>query len=202
MYDDTQYKAELFEKEAYVHMDSLYNSALKLTFDQEISRDLVQETYYRAYRFFDQFKPGSNCKAWLFRIMKNTFINQYRRNIAKGYDKNCDYDEIKPFIYSLANHKHISNFLKDNYIDRYMSDEVEEALSKVPDHYKMVLILSNVEGFSYKEIAEIMDCPVGTVRSRLSRARSLMFKLLLNYAQDMGYYDDELIESCAPPQAC
>ncbi|MFC1554163.1 sigma-70 family RNA polymerase sigma factor [candidate division KSB1 bacterium] len=199
MQAETDSKSKLFEKEALVHLDALYNMALKLTYNEEDARDLVQETYFKAFRFFDQFQEGSNCKAWLFTILKNTFINSYRKNINSS--KKVEFDSVEPFI-DLVKDKQLSNDSPDiNVLDHYLSDEVDAALLKLPEEYKIVLVLSDIEGFSYKEIADILDCPIGTIRSRLSRARGIMFRLLLKYAKDRGMYKSDSKRAAAMTSA-
>jgi len=183
-------KHETFKSEALVHMDALYNAALRLTYNEEDARDLVQKTFFKAYRFFDQFELGTSCKAWLFKILKNTFINKYRKKVKQP--EHVDYDTVEPFVDLIKDKQFFnSETLDEEILDNFLSDDVNEALSKLPDDFRMVLILSDIEGFSYKEIAEIMECPIGTIRSRLSRARKMMFKYLLKYAKKEGYYQED-----------
>jgi len=183
-------KQESFKSEALVHMDALYNSALKLTYNEEDAKDLVQETYFKAYRFFDQFEPGTSCKAWLYKILKNTFINKYRKKIKQP--EHVDYNAVEPFV-DLIKDKQVfdASSLDEHILNSYLSDEINAALSRLSDEFRMALILSDIEGFSYKEIADIMDGPIGTIRSRLSRARKMMYKLLVKYAKKEGYYQEE-----------
>ncbi|MFC1733758.1 sigma-70 family RNA polymerase sigma factor [candidate division KSB1 bacterium] len=179
-----------FEAEAIVYMDALYNAALKLTYNEDDAKDLVQETYFKAYRFFDQFEPGTSCKAWLFKILKNTFINKYRKKIKQP--EHVDYNTIEPFVDLIKDKQYFnSESLDDAILNDYLSDDINEALSKLSSEFRMVLVLSDIEGFSYKEIADIMECPIGTIRSRLSRARKMMFKLLTKYAKKEGFYHEE-----------
>ncbi len=190
MWESIEEKREAFETEALQYMDALYNSTLKLTFDEENAKDLIQETYYKAFRFFGQFEPGTSCKAWLYKILKNTFINKYRKKIKQP--NLVDYESIEPFFDLIKDKDHFdSKSLDDDIANNYVSDDVNGALSKLSYEFKMVMILSDIEGFSYKEIAAIMECPIGTIRSRLSRARKMMFKFLLNYAKQEGYYQEE-----------
>lgn len=184
-------KQESFQNEAIVHMDALYNSALKLTYNEEDAQDLVQDTFFKAFRFFDQFEPGTSCKAWLFKILKNTFINKYRKKVKQP--EHVDFNAIEPFVDLIRDKKHFKNDSLDvTILNNYLSDEINVALAKLSTEFKMVLILSDVEGFSYKEVAEIMDCPIGTIRSRLSRARKMMYKLLAKYAKKEGYHHEEV----------
>ena len=190
MWDSIQEKQKAFEEEAVTHMDALYNSALKLTYNEDDAKDLIQESYFKAFRFFEQFEPGTSCKAWLFKILKNTFINKYRKKVKQP--EQVDFNAVESFV-DLIKEKNYEEdeALDDGIVNSYLSDEINEALTKLSYEFKMVLILSDVEGFSYKEIADIMDCPIGTIRSRLSRARKMMFKNLLKYAKKEGYYKDE-----------
>jgi len=193
MWKNISEKQEAFKSEALVHMDALYNGAFKLTYNEEDAKDLVQETYFKALRFFDQFEPGTSCKAWLFKILKNTFINKYRKKAKQP--EHVDFNTVEPFVDLIKDKQYFdSNSLDDSILNNYLSDEINEALSKLSYEFRMILILSDIEGFSYKEIADIMDCPLGTIRSRLSRARRMMFKLLSKYAKKEGYYRGEAEE--------
>ncbi|MCH8285722.1 sigma-70 family RNA polymerase sigma factor [candidate division KSB1 bacterium] len=190
MWDSIQEKQKAFEEEAVTHMDALYNSALKLTYNEDDAKDLIQESYFKAFRFFEQFEPGTSCKAWLFKILKNTFINKYRKKVKQP--EQVDFNAVESFVDLIKDKNYDEDeALDDGIVNSYLSDEINEALTKLSYEFKMVLILSDVEGFSYKEIADIMDCPIGTIRSRLSRARKMMFKNLLKYAKKEGYYQEE-----------
>lgn len=174
-----------FEKEAIPHMDSLYNYALRLTRDSDEANDLVQETYMRAFRFFDKFEKGTNCKAWLFRILKNTYINIYRKQ-TKEPDK-VDYEDVENFYENIkASNTDDSHLEKDIY-DNLLDDELTSAISSLPEDFRTVIILCDIEGLSYEEIADFIDRPVGTVRSRLHRARKMLFTKLYDYANSKGY---------------
>ncbi len=191
MWETHEQKNELFQNEALIYMDALFNSALKLTYNEQDANDLVQETYFKAYRFFDQYKQGTSCKAWLYTILKNTFINKYRRKTKKP--DQVGYDAIEPFVDLIKDSQFKGVDTPDDIvINDYLSDEVDEALTKLPYDFRMVLILSDIEGFSYKEIADILSCPIGTVRSRLSRARKMMCKYLQNYAKQEGFYHESV----------
>lgn len=174
-----------FEKEALTHIDSLYNLSLYLTKNSDDAKDLVQETYYKAYKFFHQFQEGTSIKAWLFKILKNTFINFYRKRVREP--EIIDYEKVESFIGLVKNNNFdFAHLEEDNLLNKFLSDDVVSALSQLPDDFKIVILLSDVEGLSYKEIADIMECPIGTVRSRLSRARKILQKILLNYALKQG----------------
>ena len=181
---ETAQKQE-FEREALPHMSSLYNFALRMCRDRDEASDLVQETYLKAFRFFDKFEPGTNCKAWLFRIMKNSYINRYRK-ISREPDK-VDYDSIEEFYDTLRPESADTSNLEEKFFNNLLDDEVSQALQSLPDDFRTVVILCDIEGFTYEEIAEFVDCPIGTVRSRLHRARKMLAQKLTEYARARGY---------------
>jgi RNA polymerase sigma-70 factor (ECF subfamily) len=181
-----------FEREALPHMSSLYNFALRMCRDRDEASDLVQETYLKAFRFFDKFEPGTNCKAWLFRIMKNSYINRYRK-ISREPDK-VDYDSIEEFYDTLRPESADSSNLEEKFFNNLLDDEVSQALQSLPDDFRTVVILCDIEGFTYEEIAEFVDCPIGTVRSRLHRARKMLAQKLTEYARARGYVPFDHIE--------
>lgn len=174
-----------FESEAIPHMDALYNFAIKMTGDSDDASDLLQETYLKAFRFWEHFEKGTNCKAWLFRVMKNTFINTYRKK--KKEPLKVDYEEIENFYenikHSSTNNTHLEKDIYDNLLD----DELSSAISSLPEDFRTVIILCDIERYTYEEIADFVDIPVGTVRSRLHRARKMLFTKLYKYADDKGY---------------
>ncbi len=174
-----------FEREALPHMNALYNFALRMTTDPDDADDLLQETYLKAYRFFDKFERGTNCKAWLFRIMKNSFINIYRRS-AKEPDK-VDYDEVEEFYHTIRAESADPNDLQERLFSNLLDDDVSRALELLPEDFRTVVILCDIEGFTYEEIADFVECPIGTVRSRLHRGRKMLRSLLFEYARQRGY---------------
>ncbi len=176
-----------FEKEAIPHMDALFNFALRMTGDSDEADDLVQETYLKAFRFFDKFEKGTNCKAWLFRIMRNTYINSYRKT-SKEPDK-IDYEVVENFYENIKPSSTDSAHLEKEMYDNLLDDELSNAIASLPEDFRTVIILCDIEGFSYDEIADFVDIPVGTVRSRLHRARKMLFTKLYNYAADKGYIE-------------
>ena len=182
--DEPKANAE-FEREAVPHMDALYNFAIKMTGDSDDASDLLQETYLKAFRFWENFEKGTNCKAWLFRIMKNTFINTYRKN-KKEPDK-VDYEEIENFYENIKPSSTDSAHLEKDIYDNLLDDELSSAISSLPEDFRTVILLCEFEGYTYEEMADFVDVPVGTVRSRLHRARKMLFTKLYDYAGDKGY---------------
>jgi RNA polymerase sigma-70 factor (ECF subfamily) len=174
-----------FEKEALPHMNALYNFALRMTGDADDADDLVQETYLKAFRFFDKFEKGTNARAWLFRILKNSYINEYRK--VKKEPNKVDYNDIENFYENIKSSDVNSNHLVEDVFNNLLDDEISEAISSLPEDFKTVIILSDIEGFTYEEIADFVDCPIGTVRSRLHRARKMLYVRLHKYAQEKGY---------------
>jgi RNA polymerase sigma-70 factor, ECF subfamily len=184
-----------FEREALPHMDALYNFALRMTSDPDEADDLLQETYLKAYRFFDKFEQGTNCKAWLFRIMKNSFINIYRRS-SKEPDK-VDYNDVEEFYHSIRAESTDPNDLEEKIFSNILDDDVSTALESLPEEFRTVVILCDIEGFTYEEIADFVECPIGTVRSRLHRGRKMLRIKLLDYAQQRGYEDKDAKKTSA-----
>jgi len=178
-------KDALFEKEFMPLIDSLYNFAYRLTLDEDDSNDLVQETYLKAYRFFDSYEQGTNAKAWLFRILKNSFINEFRKK-SKEPSK-VDYNEVETFYNSEDVDENITADLRVESIQEMIGDEVANALNSLAVDFRTIIILCDLEGFTYEEMSKILDIPIGTVRSRLHRARNLLKEKLKNYAATMGY---------------
>lgn len=176
---------EEFQKEAIPHMDALFNFALRMVGDSDDANDLVQETYLRAFRFWDKFEKGTNCKAWLFRILKNTYINSYRKQTKEP--NKVDYEEVENFYENAKPSSTEDAHLEKEIFDNLLDDEVSRAISSLPEDFRTVVILSDIEGFTYEEIADFIDCPVGTVRSRLHRARKMLFTKLHKYASAKGY---------------
>lgn len=176
-----------FNSQVMPFVDSLYNTAYRMTRSAEDAEDLVQETFFKAYKYYDKFEEGTNFKAWLFKIMKNTFINNYRKK--KLTPHKIDFSEIEE-SYERVIQKNAPDLIKDPESEIFqdmMDADVKRALDSLPHDYKMVVLLADIEGFSYKEIAEILDCPVGTVMSRLYRGRKMLERTLLEYARKYGY---------------
>lgn len=183
---------EEFKRDALPHIGILRNYAYKMTGNELDADDLLQETYLRAFRFFHKFEKGTNCKAWLFRIMKNLFINNYRKN-QKSPGK-VDYEEIENFFENIKSDKLDSSDLQEKVFSNLLDDTVTVALNSLQDDFKTVIILCDLEGLSYEEIAEFVQCPIGTVRSRLHRARKLLAQKLYKYAKSKGYDVDNAPE--------
>ena len=160
-----KWKDELFEREFYPHIEALYNFAYHLTYNEEDSNDLVQDTFLKAYRFAQSYEEGTNAKAWLFKILKNAFINEYRRK-SKQPTK-VDYEDVVAYQDS-DDAKQVSTLdLRQEIFQGMIGDEVTRAINSLPVDFRTVILLCDIEGFSYEEIAKIIDIPIGTVRSRL-----------------------------------
>ena len=177
-----------FERIALVHLDTIYNAALRLTGHTSDAEDLVQETFLKAYRFFHRHREDSDCLAWLFRIMKNSYINRFRQKSREPAMVSNDGQDGLVF-----EPKESSGEPDKEMLDRLLDDEVEQAVQALPDEFKMVVLLSDIEGLQYKEIADILSCPIGTVRSRLSRGRCLLKRQLWAHAQDHGFVDKDAV---------
>lgn len=165
-------------------MDVLYNFALRTTGNENDARDLLQETFLKAYRFWDKYEKGTNIRAWLFRIMKNSYINRYRKE-TKEPDK-VDYEDIENFYNVIRAESTDPNDLQEQLYGNLLGDEVTKALQSLPDDFRTVVILCDIEGLTYEEIAEFVECPIGTVRSRLHRGRKLLQEKLYEYAKQQG----------------
>ena len=175
-----------FEGLALRHLDPLYSAALRLTKNERDAEDLVQDALLRAYRFFDKFERGTNIKAWLFKILTNTFINRYRRSVKeRTIVDGSERDAVQERFISREATEHAAN-PEQHFFNRLLSDDVLRAVDDLPIDFRMVVILADLQEFSYKEIAEILDVPVGTVMSRLYRGRRLLQKALASYAMVSG----------------
>ena len=177
-------KHKEFEQQAMPHMEILYNYALRLTGKPEDANDLLQETFLKAYRFWDKFEQGTNIRAWLFQIMKNSYINQYRKEV-KEPDK-VDYAEIENYYNVIRDESSEDNDLQEKLFGQLLDDEVSKALELLPEEFRTVVILCDIEGLAYEEIAEFLQIPVGTVRSRLHRGRKHLYTHLYDYAKKRG----------------
>jgi RNA polymerase sigma-70 factor (ECF subfamily) len=180
-------KKRVFNKEFMPHIDAMYNFAFRLTLDEDDAKDLVQETFMKAYRFINSFETGTNAKAWLFRILKNSFINNYRKK-SKQPSK-VDYQEVESYYNSDSVNENITTDLRVETVQHLIGDEITNALNSLDVDFRTVIILCDLEGFTYEEMAKILDIPIGTVRSRLHRARNLLKEKLKQYASSLGYKD-------------
>ena len=182
-------KIKEFESAALEHIDSLFNVGMRMTRNREEAEDLVQETYLKVHRFSHTFKDGSNLKAWLFKILRNTFINTFRKKIKEP--KSVYYDEVEDFYLfnKIKTAKKEGDYVSGESSDVYefLEDEVKNAVNGLPLAFREVILYSDIEDLSYSEISEIVGCPIGTVKSRLFRARKLLQKSLWNYANERGY---------------
>jgi len=177
-----------FEREALPHLDALHAAALRLCRDEREAEDLVQDAMLRAYRFFDKFEPGTNCKAWLFRILTNQFYSRYREREREREilgEAESSSANLEQFVAGAGQEQ-----AEDALLSRLVSAEVEKALAALPSDFRLAVVLADLEDFSYKEIAEIMDCPAGTVMSRLHRGRRMLQSLLFDYARQQGIVKD------------
>ncbi len=183
-YSETE-RDSIFHNEFMPHANSMYNFGYRLTLDEDGAKDLVQDTYLKAYRFINSFQQGTNAKAWLFRILKNSFINDYRKR-SKEPNK-VDYQDVESYYNSDDVDMPITTDLRVESIQDMIGDEISNALNALDVDFRTVIILCDLEGFKYDEMAKILDIPIGTVRSRLHRARNLLKEKLSEYAKKMGY---------------
>jgi RNA polymerase sigma factor (sigma-70 family) len=184
-YSDLE-KHRVFEKEFMPHIDSMYNFAFRLTNDEDDANDLVQDTYLKAFRFINSFSQGTNAKAWLFRILKNSFINDFRKKSKEP--AKVDYQDVETTYNSEEDAETNQTVdLRAETVQDLIGDEIANALNSLPVDFRTVIILCDVEGFTYEEMAKILDIPIGTVRSRLHRARMLLKEKLKSYAKSLGY---------------
>ncbi|MCL4413505.1 MAG: sigma-70 family RNA polymerase sigma factor [Acidimicrobiales bacterium] len=177
-----------FADMAMEHMSALYTAALRMTRNRADAEDLVQEAYLRAYRGFGGFQEGTNLKAWLYKILTNTFINSYRA--ARRRPEKADVEDVEDlYLYrrlSTAPAAASGRSAEEEVLERITDDEVKEAIESLPEPFRIAVLLADVEGFSYKEIAEITDVPIGTVMSRIHRGRKALQKALAHFAAERG----------------
>ena len=176
----------LFEEIAFEHLDSMYSTALRLTQNQQDSEDLIQDTFLKAYQFFNRFEPGTNFKAWIFKILMNTFINRYHKKMRTP--QSIQFEKVEYTIEAdvLPEEYHLLMKNKDQFKDLF-NDEVISAVEQMPQTYRIAVLLCDLEEFSYKEISDMLDIPIGTVMSRISRGRKFLQKALIDYAKKEGY---------------
>jgi RNA polymerase sigma-70 factor (ECF subfamily) len=180
---------ERFETEALPLLPGMYSAAFRLTRNAADAEDLIQETFLRAYRAFHQFEPGTNLKAWLYRILTNTFINSYRKKQREP--QTVSDEELEDwYLYSKMTEEGMEPSAEAAVLESLPDEDVQEALSSLPEQFRMAVLLADVEGFSYKEIAEIMGVPIGTVMSRLHRGRKALEKRLWDVVRERGLVRD------------
>lgn len=181
-------KQEDFEDEIIPHLDAMYNFALRLTSDPSDAEDLVQDTIVKAFRFFSSYEKGTNAKAWLFRILKNSYINNYRKQSKQP--NQVDYDEVATFYETIRAERTDTSDLEDKMFRDLIDDDISNALDELPEDFRTVVLLCDIEDFTYEEIANMLDVPIGTIRSRLHRGRNLLKSQLMEYAKERGFQPD------------
>ena len=180
---------ERFERDVLPLLSSLYGAALRLTRNPSDAEDLVQETYLRAFRGFAGFQEGTNLKAWLYRILTNSFINTYRKKQREPQTVEGPDDIDEWYLFDRLGAQNVEASAESEVLDKIPDEAVKAALESLPENFRLPVLLADVEGFSYKEIAEIMDSPVGTVMSRLHRGRKALQKALWDTAKERGLVD-------------
>ena len=186
---------EDFTHDAMQHAPQLFSTAMRMTRNRSDAEDLVQETFIKAWRSFATYQQGTNLRAWLFRIMTNTYINKYNAQQRKPAETELD-DVEELFLYKrlgAVDQSQLSQSAEDQMLSLFTDDEVKKALEELPDQFRIPVLMSDVEGFSYKEIAEILEIPLGTVMSRLHRGRKAMQKMLYEYAKERGLINEALL---------
>jgi RNA polymerase sigma-70 factor, ECF subfamily len=188
----TEDERRRFQADALPLLDSLYGAALRMTRNPQDAEDLVQETMLRAYRAFDRFEAGTNLKAWLFRILTNAYINTYRKRQREPQKVSADEVEEFDLYQELKNHDTQFDSTPESIVlDSLVDSDITEAIDDLPEQFRLAVVLSDIEGFSYAEMAEIMDVPMGTVMSRLHRGRKALQKRLWELARDRGIVKGE-----------
>ncbi len=184
--DSGNNKKGKFEAQALIHLDALHRTALRMTRNENEAEDLVQETFLKAYRFWDKFEEGSNCRAWLFKIMTNIFINNYRAKSRTPQVVDLQ-DVDDDFLFGQLSALGPAENPEQHFFAKVFDDDVKRAVEELPEDFRLVVVLSFLEGFSYQEIAEIAGLQIGTVKSRLHRGRKLLQKALWDYAVKNGF---------------
>ena len=180
-------KNEIFEKELLPHINALTTFAYHLTYNDEDARDLVQETFLKAYKSISGYTQGTNSKAWLFKILKNAYINDYRKKVKRPTE--VDFEDFLKYLESSDQSASGPSDLRTDMYQNLIGDEVTVVINSLPMDFKTVILLCDVEGFTYEEISKITDIPIGTVRSRLHRGRKMLKEKLRKYAATLGYKD-------------
>lgn len=181
-------RESFFEHEVMQHLDALYRTAMRMTRNAQDAEDLVQETMLRAYRFLDRFQPGTNLRAWLFKILTNTYINRYRKAASEPrVDSLDDAEELSLYRYLDSEAASRGGSVEAQVLDRFAENDIKTAIEALPSQYRITVLLADVEGFSYNDIAEITNVKKGTVMSRLFRGRRLLQKALVDQARSAGF---------------
>lgn len=179
-------RTKRFERDALQYMNQLYAAALRYTRNPEDAQDLVQDTYAKAYTSFHQFEPGTNLKAWLYRVLTTTFINTYRKDQRRPQTSDTELEDWQ--LAEASSHtSDQGKSTEDVVLENLPDSDIKNALAQIPEEFRMAVYLADVEGFSYKEIAEIVGVPAGTVMSRLHRGRKQLREKLADYARERGY---------------
>jgi len=180
----------LFEEIVFEYIDSLYSTALRLTRNRQDAEDLVQDASLKAYQYFHRFEQGTNFKAWIFKILLNTFINKYHKD--QRTPPSVQFDKVEYALEESLKDVDRKTILTDaNVFRNLFDDEIVQAIESLPDDYRVAVLLCDIESFSYKEISDILDIPIGTVMSRISRGRKMLQKSLLDYAKKEGYISNQ-----------
>ena len=182
---------ERFERDVLPLLPSLYGAALRLTRNPSDAEDLVQEAYLRAYRGFGSFQEGTNLRAWMYRILTNTFINSYRKKQREPVTVSVGDEDVEDwYLYDRLGESGVESSAESEVLERIPDEDVQRALEDLPESFRMAVLLADVEGFSYKEIAEILAIPIGTVMSRLHRGRKALQKALWETVRERGLVRD------------
>jgi RNA polymerase sigma-70 factor (ECF subfamily) len=185
-----------FERDAMQYAPQLYAAALRMTRNAADAEDVVQETFLKAYRAYHTFQEGTNLKAWLYRILTNTYINRYRKKARRPSE--TDFGEVEDlYLYKRLGSGEAgaaARSAEDEVLEGFVEADVKAAVEELPEHFRMPVLLADVEGFSYKEIAEILDVPIGTVMSRLHRGRKALEKALWSFAEQRGLTGEQVAE--------
>lgn len=187
---------EDFTNDAMQFAPQLFATALRMTRNRADAEDLVQETFLKGWRAFDSYQQGTNLRAWLFRIMTNTFINKYNAQQRRPQETELD-DVEELFLFrrmGAFDQSKMNQSAEDQMLELFTDEEVKNAIESLPETFRIPVLLSDVEGFSYKEIAEMIEVPIGTVMSRLHRGRKAMQKMLYEYAKERGLVDESLLD--------